>query len=432
MDSDYSWRNVRRGSSYRPAKREGAGVWIAVALALALLIHIIFLLIADKITFSIGLYEDDEIETDWLNLQRVEVEAEPTYEELIPESETPALPDPPDSTEALLKELALLEDIPDDFELDIRPDISEANFKIALEDPALKGDEFSDTLEPTKGPDIDVEIPELGNLETELQESQNGRIIVDPGKAIADEFDPDEATKEMAKKGLAALSEEGIPDGFTSLDKLLRLDGNTLGDEKGMIGSDLLFEFNQFTLRESARISLMKVAMLIDKNPQMYCWLEGHTDTIGSDISNTALSQQRAQAVKDWLVTALSLPSEQIIIIGKGESNPIILEGDQDAQALNRRVEIKMRKEPPPVQPVLETPEVSVSEQSADPFENAPTTETPLNGDATPEPVAVVVEEEIPVAVPVEEDDIPIAVPVEEPEPIPAEPVIIQAEPVGT
>ncbi len=430
MDSHYHWRGVRSRSAYRPSRRGGAGIWIAVAIALAILIHILFLLVADKITFSIGLYEDNEIETDWMSLQRVEVESEPTYVDPLPEESQ--APEPPDSAAALLDELNLLEEIPEDFEIDIRPDISEPELKVALEDPALEGDEFSELLEPTQGPEIDVEIPDLGILETELTSSQNGRVVVDPGQAMADEFDPDEATKEMARKGLAALSKEGIPDGFTSLDKLLHLDGNTLGDEKGMIGSDLLFEFNQSTLRESARISLMKVAMLIDKNPEMYCWLEGHTDTIGSEASNAALSQLRAQAVKNWLVAALNLPADQIVIIGKGETQPIIPEGDQEAQALNRRVEIKMRRNPPPVDPSPASPVVVTPESPTDPFAEAPSADQPLTVDDVSDPVvAEVVEEEIPVAVPVEEEDIPVAVPVDEPEPIPAEPVIIQAEPVG-
>ena len=79
----------------------------------------------------------------------------------------------------------------------------------------------------------------------------------------------------------------------------------------------------------------------------MFCWLEGHTDSIGSNAANHALSVQRAQAVKDWLVRTLYLEESQIIVIGKGETDPIITTGDKLAQALNRRVEVKMRKERP-------------------------------------------------------------------------------------
>ena len=73
---------------------------------------------------------------------------------------------------------------------------------------------------------------------------------------------------------------------FTSLDAMARMDGNSLLATKALIGSDLLFDFNSATLRQSARISLMKVALLIDKHPNLVCWVDGHTDLIGQAQPN--------------------------------------------------------------------------------------------------------------------------------------------------
>lgn len=416
MTPDSTWRSVHRRSADRLPRKKGAGLWLGVAVILAAVFHLVLWLFAGRLSISFGLGDDGLVETDWLSLQRVEVEAEQTY--LDPVVEPLSQPEPLDSAAALLEELSQLETVPTDLEFEIRPDVSERDFKITLSEPALQGEDVSTVLEPTAGPSVEIEVPELGTFQSDLKESQNGRVIVDPGQSLADEFDPDEVTKELARKGLDALSAEGVPEGFSSLDALLRLDGNTLDDEKAMIGSDLLFEFNQSSLRQSARTSLMKVAMLIEKNPEMYCWLEGHTDTIGGDESNQKLSLERAAAVKEWLVAALKLPSDRIIVLGMGETSPLVIDGDKEKQAINRRVEIKLRKQPPVAEVVLsEEPVPPKAIVVDDPFAEVEPLDATESGN------------EIPVAVPVEED-IPVAEPVDEPTPIPAEPVVIPAESV--
>ena len=87
--------------------------------------------------------------------------------------------------------------------------------------------------------------------------------------------------------------------------------------------------------------------MLIDRNPSMYCWVEGHTDTFGGDALNESLSAKRSQAVKDWLVKSLQLEPKMIVIRSFGKTSPIVLTGSKEDQAPNRRVDIKMRKERP-------------------------------------------------------------------------------------
>jgi len=164
---------------------------------------------------------------------------------------------------------------------------------------------------------------------------------------------------------------------------------------KASIGSDLLFAYNESTLRDDARITLLTVAQLIDRNPGMYCWVEGHTDTFGGDEFNNALSAKRGQAVKDWLVKALQLDSKFIVVRPFGKSSPIVPEGDRDVQAPNRRVDIKMRKTPP--LPVGETGEgILVSP-----------------GKAILVPEDELDEEDIPEAQVIPEDELPTAIPVD-------------------
>ncbi len=177
---------------------------------------------------------------------------------------------------------------------------------------------------------------------------------------------------------------------------------------RAALPSDLLFEFNSAELKQGARLGLMKLAILIDRNPQMFCILEGHTDSFGEDEYNLRLSRQRAEAVRNWLMKALRLDGQRIVVRAYGESKARLPEGDKDQQAINRRVDILMRKQLPPEEPVLIKPSRAVPVPTPMPTSEA----RPLE---TPSPRAVPVgERPAPVgrAVPVEEDP-PRAVPAE-------------------
>jgi OmpA-OmpF porin, OOP family len=181
--------------------------------------------------------------------------------------------------------------------------------------------------------------------------------------------------------------------------------------------SDLLFEFNRAELRESAKVGLMKLALLIDKNPTLYCWIEGHTDLIGSDEANFKLSERRAEAVKDYLVKSMRMDPKRIFTRGFGKTQPLITSGNVDTQAPNRRVEIRMRKTPPP-KGEIKTPK-------AEPVIIEPEPE--------PEPPKAVLVKPNLKAIPVEEPEPPRAEPVPplaEPDPPKAEPVPPRAEPI--
>ncbi|NIP93610.1 MAG: OmpA family protein [Akkermansiaceae bacterium] len=155
-------------------------------------------------------------------------------------------------------------------------------------------------------------------------------------------------------------------------------------------------------MKQSARLGLMKLAILIDRNPEMYCVLEGHTDLFGTDGYNLELSRKRAQAVKDWLVKSLRLDGSHIIVRPFGRSRAKVLEGSREEQAVNRRVDILMRKQIPPEQPV--------------PVRATPNLPAPAPAPA-PAPRAIPVDDQI-------LDQVPRAIPLEvdPPRAIPAEP----------
>ena len=66
--------------------------------------------------------------------------------------------------------------------------------------------------------------------------------------------------------------------------------------------SDVLFDFNKYTLKPEAREKLAKVSGILLAYPNLKLQVEGYTDSIGSDEYNQKLSEQRADSVRDFLV----------------------------------------------------------------------------------------------------------------------------------
>ncbi len=251
--------------------------------------------------------------------------------------------------------------------------------------------------------DIDTDLPEFGRMEEDLKPAAVGQITVDPGAVDVDDGEMKSFTDELVKRGNEGLVDNGKLDGVESLDELLDLPPNLLLSKKTLLPSDLIFEFNRAELRESAKVGLMKLGLLMDKNPELYCWIEGHTDLVGGDEFNLVLSEKRAEAVKDYLVASMRMDPDRIVTRGYGKTQPLVTEGDADAQAPNRRVEIKMRKTPPTDEPIKITPK-------AMPVEPAPPKAILIKPKVKPEPEppkAMIIPErepEVLKAQPVEED----------------------------
>lgn len=86
-----------------------------------------------------------------------------------------------------------------------------------------------------------------------------------------------------------------------------------------------------------------QILKAVTSRPTMKLRIEGHTDDQGSDAYNMKLSQQRAQAVVDWLV-GKGVEVSRLEAKGYGESRPVADNGRPDGRALNRRVEITVVK----------------------------------------------------------------------------------------
>jgi len=401
---------------YQGSRRRKFGFWVLLAVSAAVVIHAVGLWALGRFNLLLELAD-----FEWTSQTFQVGEIEELPEEVVaPVAENEKI-EPPKEAEDLLTEIEELIPELDDTEIDIVPDLEKPKVVLEPLKPAKIGEENGQLLEPLQAPEVQANLAELGRNEPIFTEVPEGRVIIEEGSISADIPDPDSFLKDAAVRGANGLEENGLMKGYTELGRYLNFDVDQLDKGRAALPSDLLFEFNRAELRQNARLGLMKLGMLIDRNPEMYCILEGHSDLFGTDSYNLELSRKRSQAVKNWLVSSLGLDSTHIIVRAYGRSKPKVQEGDQDQQAINRRVDILMRKQIPPeeVVPVRVTPRVRPP--VAVPPKALPVPEEPPA--PPPAPAQPVPEEPPPRAIPVEEEIPPRAVPIPEriPPPQPVE-----------
>ena len=103
--------------------------------------------------------------------------------------------------------------------------------------------------------------------------------------------------------------------------------------------SDVLFDFNQYTLRPIAREKLARVSGIVLAHPGLRLQAEGHTDSVGSDEYNQLLSQKRALSVRDFLLEQ-GIPIAALSAEGFGKTMPVASNDSPSGRQLNRRVEL--------------------------------------------------------------------------------------------
>ena len=103
--------------------------------------------------------------------------------------------------------------------------------------------------------------------------------------------------------------------------------------------SDVLFDTARWTLRPGAREKLARVAGLVLAHPGLKLEVEGHTDSVGGDDYNQRLSEQRANSVREYLVSQ-GVQSANITAKGFGETTPVASNDNAAGRQQNRRVEL--------------------------------------------------------------------------------------------
>lgn len=136
---------------------------------------------------------------------------------------------------------------------------------------------------------------------------------------------------------------ERTQNALASLEKIAQVKEESRGTVLTLSGG-VLFVTGKSELLPAARDQLQTVAKaLIDQGDSRAIVIEGHTDSRGDEGTNMTLSQQRAEAVRSFLITS-GVPAERITAVGRGESAPVASNDTAEGRANNRRVELILSK----------------------------------------------------------------------------------------
>ena len=116
--------------------------------------------------------------------------------------------------------------------------------------------------------------------------------------------------------------------------------------ERGIVLTmgDVLFEFGKSELSSVAIRNVDKLADFLQQHPARNLLIEGHTDSVGLDEFNLALSEKRANVVRDQLV-AKGIAAERITTMGYGKKYPVAGNDTPAGRQQNRRVEVVILNE---------------------------------------------------------------------------------------
>ncbi len=330
--------------------------WIMFALILSILLHGLLLMSFDKISLVLGSNTPPVQEKEVS--ERIKIDPKLLQEQKaiqqIPELIAPGNKPDIKSFEPNLDNFDKAQMIAENQEIDLTPNVKDVtNF--------LRSDDTGDGRSPggamknmaaLLAPQA-MEAPDLASTMASVRRdilskpvSEKQMLLdvgaLDPGNNGSVDM---KLLDEVKKQGQGSDAVGTRVKGFSNLDDLLG-GGGTMGGSTApiLMPTDLLFDYGSDQLAEGARLSLMKLGFLIQKNPNSLFIVEGHTDSFGGAEYNLALSVRRANAVVEWLRASLRLGVDRIQAVGMGKSKPIVsTDGTKEEQVLNRRVEIKVR-----------------------------------------------------------------------------------------
>lgn len=167
-----------------------------------------------------------------------------------------------------------------------------------------------------------------------MYEKERYEIIVEaPGFAVAKYMlDPNQAN---AQRTVVQDVELGLP---ASASKVAET-AHTVG--KVMKLDNLIFELGKSKIAPSSFAELDQIVSMLQNYPKMVIQLEGHTDFRGDPKLNMQLSQDRVDAVKDYLVSK-GVGKGKVKTKAFGGTQPLTRENTEDAHAMNRRVVVRI------------------------------------------------------------------------------------------
>lgn len=356
MASEYNWHPGPPGKSVFKVETHNIGWWVLLAILVSVLVHIVLYFVLGTIERDFAARGGEEVV--WRGKREQATIDRDQLNELLAD---PAIPEAPEIKPEKISELDLTDKSLDEFDL-MEKATSEAIRMAPMETPQIFSGEAPKAPAQALGigaaaAEIEISASEilsqdLAQMRNKLVESSANVSVNQPvlelnaGDEAGAGVDTDQFFKEAAAKAFGDGAGEFVK-GYSSLDELIgRTGGLPVGEEKIALPTDILFGYNEYELKEEARLSMMKLAFVVQTNPDATFVIEGHTDSFGGDQFNLDLSLKRAEAVRRWLVEKLRIDAANIEVVGLGKTRPIVsIDGTAEQQALNRRVEIVVRKE---------------------------------------------------------------------------------------
>jgi len=189
---------------------------------------------------------------------------------------------------------------------------------------------------------------ERARIETERLKMEAGKALTEAEQARAaaavEAAQAAQAKLEAEQARLAAQAEaEKAARAKADADQLMKelSELKAQQTERGIVLTigDVLFATGKANLSPDANKSVAKLAEFLKKYPTRNVLIEGHTDSVGSDAFNLALSQQRANSVKARLV-ADAVDAARITTVGYGKKFPVASNNTKAGKAQNRRVDL--------------------------------------------------------------------------------------------
>jgi OOP family OmpA-OmpF porin len=99
------------------------------------------------------------------------------------------------------------------------------------------------------------------------------------------------------------------------------------------------FDFDKSNIRSDAVPILEQACKTLKEEPSIDVSCQGHTDSVGTEAYNQALSERRADSVRNWLIKC-GIPASRLTSKGFGEANPVASNDTAEGRAQNRRTEL--------------------------------------------------------------------------------------------
>jgi outer membrane protein OmpA-like peptidoglycan-associated protein len=203
----------------------------------------------------------------------------------------------------------------------------------------LKGEVLKDDGTPPTDASVELKYAQSG-------EKQKVQVNTDDGSyaTVVKISKKEDVTVSVKGEGVAfntrvvARANEDTPPVVTKLN----MKTEELKADKPFVINDIYYSTNKADIEERSKIILDEFAAYLLENPTMTIEIRGHTDNVGNDQANFALSADRAFEVLKYL-SSKGVPGKRMTAKGFGETKPVASNDTDEGRALNRRTEFMIK-----------------------------------------------------------------------------------------